>query len=145
MVKSTLYEIKKVLYNMGNMKMGGMSMNCMKCGRELTGEGVFCAECLAEMDRYPVRPGTVVHLPRHNPDPPAKKPVSRRKSHVAPEEKVKQLRKLVVRLVVALVICTVLLVATGYFAVVHLLETRTVVLPGQNYSAMDSTAPETEK
>ena len=120
-------------------------MNCMKCGRELTGEGVFCAECLAEMDRYPVRPGTVVHLPRYNSDSSVKKPVPRRKPHVAPEEKVKQLRKLVARLVLALVICTLLLVATGYFAVVHLLETRTVVLPGQNYSAMDSTAPENEK
>lgn len=114
-------------------------MNCMKCGRELSDDGVFCAQCLAEMEKHPVRPGTVVHLPRHAPEAPVKKTPARRKPHVSPEEKVKQLRKLVARLAVALAICTALLAAAGYFAVVHLLENETVVLPGQNYSSLEST------
>ena len=47
-------------------------MNCMKCGRETRGEDVFCQDCLTEMKKYPVDPGTVVLLPRRK-DPSAKK------------------------------------------------------------------------
>ena len=129
---------------MGNMKMGGVSMNCMKCGRELNEDGVFCAECLAEMENYPVKPDVVVQLPRRKQNPTVKKPAPRRKTYHTPEEQVKNLRKLALRLSLALVISVALLVATGYFAVVHLLESDTVVLPGQNYSSVDSTAPATE-
>ena len=123
---------------MGNMRMGGMSMNCMKCGRELSGEGVFCGECLAEMERYPIKPGTVVHLPRRDHGTAAKKANHRRKPQPNPEEQVKQLRRLVFRLFLTLAVTMALLGATGYFAVVHLLENDIVFLPGQNYSAMES-------
>ena len=39
-------------------------MYCMKCGRETEEETVFCRDCLLEMEKYPVDPGTVVLLPR---------------------------------------------------------------------------------
>lgn len=39
-------------------------MNCMKCGRETAGTDVFCEKCLAAIERYPVKPGTHVHLPK---------------------------------------------------------------------------------
>lgn len=39
-------------------------MNCMKCGQETVDEHVFCEKCLAVMEKYPVRPGAVVMLPR---------------------------------------------------------------------------------
>ena len=119
--------------------MGGMSMNCMKCGRELNGEGVFCPECLEEMAKYPIKPGTVVHLPRRKYEPPLKKAMNRRKAQPAPEEQVKNLRKLVRRLMGALLITLVLLGVSGYFTVVHLLENNVVRLPGQNYSSVEST------
>lgn len=38
-------------------------MTCMKCGKEVSGSNVFCDECLAEMEQYPVNPGTPVLLP----------------------------------------------------------------------------------
>lgn len=44
-------------------------MQCMKCGREIPAGDVFCQECLADMEKYPVKPGTVVHIPnqtQHN-------------------------------------------------------------------------------
>ncbi len=44
-------------------------MNCMKCGRETTGTNVFCEKCLAAIDRYPVKPGAPVHLPKRVDDP----------------------------------------------------------------------------
>ena len=38
-------------------------MNCMKCGRKIKDRQVFCEECLAIMDTYPVKPGTPIQLP----------------------------------------------------------------------------------
>lgn len=120
-------------------------MNCMKCGRELSQEGVFCDECLAEMDRYPVKPDAVVQLPRKRTGAPVKKSAPRRKTHRTPEEQIKHLRRLVLRLAVALFLCLSLLIAAGYFTVIHLLEERPSFLPGQNYSSMESTEPAAEE
>ena len=40
-------------------------MQCMKCGLEIPDGQVFCDGCLEIMDKYPVKPGTPVHiLPR---------------------------------------------------------------------------------
>lgn len=38
-------------------------MICMKCGKEVSDSNVFCDECLTDMERYPVKPGTPVLLP----------------------------------------------------------------------------------
>lgn len=38
-------------------------MFCMKCGKEIPEEQVFCRECLADMALHPVKPGTPVQLP----------------------------------------------------------------------------------
>jgi hypothetical protein len=41
---------------------------CLKCGKEVQGKAAFCDECLAVMNQYPVKPGTVAHLlPRPKP------------------------------------------------------------------------------
>ncbi len=37
-------------------------MNCLRCGRETAEGQVFCPDCLAEMEKYPVKPGTAVLL-----------------------------------------------------------------------------------
>ena len=50
-------------------------MKCLKCGREIEEGRVFCPDCLSEMDRHPVKPGTkaVIH-PRETEAPaPAQK------------------------------------------------------------------------
>ena len=38
-------------------------MSCMRCGKDTEDMQVFCAECLADMERYPVKPGTPIQLP----------------------------------------------------------------------------------
>lgn len=38
-------------------------MNCLRCGKKVEEKAVFCPECLEEMERYPVKPGTLVHIP----------------------------------------------------------------------------------
>ena len=65
-------------------------MNCIKCGRKIKDRQVFCEECLAIMEAYPVKPGTPIQLPpppKHT--PPAKANKRRPKK---PEEQLAQLR-----------------------------------------------------
>ena len=117
-------------------------MNCMKCGRE-TGEGrVFCEACLTEMEKYPVKPGTVVQLPRRRNDPVGKKNHPRRKAPPALEEQVRTLRRQNRILIAVFAVTLALLAVTGYFTVQHLLESEGNFLPGQNYSAVTSTEPQ---
>ena len=40
---------------------------CLKCGKKTEDSAVFCNECLAVMEKYPVKPGTVVHILRRPP------------------------------------------------------------------------------
>ena len=110
-------------------------MNCMKCGREIS-DGLFCTECLEEMDRYPVKPGVVIQLPRRKPDAAVKKTHARRRPLPSQEDQIRNLKKLVRRLVLVILIMLLLLGATGYFAAIHLMESDVVILPGQNYSAV---------
>ena len=43
-------------------------MSCMRCGKEMEESLVFCPECLADMERHPVKPGTPIQLPVRNND-----------------------------------------------------------------------------
>ena len=66
-------------------------MYCMKCGKEIKENQVFCEACLVTMGKYPVKPGTVVRLPQRKSAPAAKKSNSRRRTQIPPEEQVKNL------------------------------------------------------
>ena len=82
-------------------------MNCMKCGRETLGENVFCQDCLTEMEKYPVQPGTVVLLPRRK-DSSSKKTTKRHTP--APEELIANLRRQKATLLFLLAVCIVAIV-----------------------------------
>lgn len=116
-------------------------MGCMKCGRETASRQVFCEKCLDEMEKYPVKPGTVVRLPQRREESVFKKSLPRRRVQITLEEQVKSMKKTLRSLIATVILLMVLLCVAGYFAVAHLLETQTVFLPGQNYSSM--TTPET--
>ena len=107
-------------------------MNCIKCGKETVGEDVFCADCLAEMGRYPVQPGTVVLLPRRRESTAQKKAVKRRT--VSPEEQVLVLRKWVIILALLLVacICAIMLM---FEPTMHYIRDEHFEI-GQNYSSV---------
>lgn len=105
-------------------------MNCMKCGREIPAEQVFCEDCLLKMEKYPVRPGTVVQLPRRKEASSLKRAPKRRS--VSLEEQVKTLRKQVKWLCAAVIVLLTLVIALAVPAVEHLLEDNFKI--GQNYS-----------
>ena len=42
-------------------------MGCLRCGKEIQGKDVFCAECKVHMEKDPVKPGTVAVIPVRTP------------------------------------------------------------------------------
>ncbi len=113
-------------------------MNCMKCGRELSGDGVFCPDCLAEMEKYPVKPGTVVQIPSRPAVSPARKPVKRT---LSPEEQVRALNRRIRRLWGALIFSGLVTLAAIGLAIYGLQDEELHFLPGQNYSSAQTTEP----
>lgn len=114
-------------------------MNCMKCGREIEDGQVFCIDCLKDMEKYPVRPGTAVHLPKRPAYTPVRRSAPKRKA-IPPEEMVKRQRRTIRRLSWALVVTSLLAALMAYPAVLHLMESNDL-LPGQNYSVITDLLP----
>ena len=83
-------------------------MNCLKCGTELKNSGVFCPDCLTDMDKYPVKPTVTVQLP-HRPAPAPAKKKTRRPKYVKPEEQIRHLKDVRKNLAIALAVAIVLL------------------------------------
>ena len=107
---------------------------CVKCGRPAAADQAFCPDCLAEAEKYPVKPGVVVLLPRHDQNA---KPTSRRKHPAAaPEEQIQKLKQRVNALWLALILALSTAGFLGWALVEdYLEEERSNLLPGQNYSA----------
>ena len=107
-------------------------MNCLKCGRKTVDDRVFCDDCLAVMDRYPVKPGTPVHLPRHAFIPTKVKQAPRKRA-ISQEEQILGLKKRLRRsrligLVLLLVLCLVSVLLVREFA------GEDIPAIGQNYT-----------
>ena len=110
-------------------------MNCMKCGRELKEQQVFCARCLSEMARYPVKPNTVVQLPVHRPAPAVKKP--HRKPEVKPEETIRHLQTRIHWLLILLVVLLLLLATAVNFIMFGSRRQEPGQQIGQNYTTQE--------
>lgn len=108
-------------------------MNCIKCGRDLRGEQVFCHECQEGMEHYPVKPGTPVNLPQHTPAQEVKsKPVRGRKI-LPPEVRIRKQRA-TIRLLVLVLTAVLFAFAATALLTLHLLDQRDQQSRiGQNY------------
>ena len=113
-------------------------MNCMKCGREIALGQVFCKECLIDMDRHPIAPGTPVLMFEVNATPVIKRPTAARKQK-KPEEQVVSLKRWVVALSVLLTAAILgFSLITGIL--LHRLDEAEKGGTGeQNYSSLDTT------
>lgn len=113
-------------------------MNCMKCGREVALGQVFCKECLADMENYPIKPGTPVQLPTHTSSTQSRRerPVRKPKK---PEEQIAILKKYVIGLSAALLAVTLAFTVTTAILSRKLEEAHNNAIPGQNYSTVDDT------
>lgn len=110
-------------------------MNCIKCGRELDSEGVFCAECLADMERHPVKPGTVVLLPPQRVENTSKKQPRKRRT-LTPEEQIKRLKRRCRILTLILVLTLAVAGFFGYVAREAIGRLDIQKFWGQNYSSI---------
>lgn len=112
-------------------------MRCLKCNRETEGNQVFCSECLAQMKKEPIKPGTPITLPKR---PPSKPRVNIR-PQIRPEEQIEQLETQVARLHrwIAILV-TVLMVLSGVF-IYFLSSYDNHFGIGQNYTPMTTVAP----
>ena len=88
-------------------------MHCLKCGKDTKNEQVFCPQCLAVMDTYPVKADVHIQLPNNaNREGPKKAGKKRRPPSL--DEQLATLRRRNRRLVIALLVAMLLLGAAGY-------------------------------
>ena len=112
-------------------------MKCLKCGRET--DQTFCPICREEMEKYPVKPGTIVLLPKERP---AAKKMPSRHPPVPPEVIVQNQRRTIRRLGRAFAALLVLAVLMGV-AIVRLVQESGRRPVGQNYNTVTKPTEET--
>ena len=111
-------------------------MNCLKCGREISDGNVFCQDCRAVMEKYPVKPTTSLQLPRRSEQEIPKKTSKRRK--VSPEERIRKQKKIIRRMALVIaVLFVVICVLAGRIAQQELARIREDQL-GKNYTTQES-------
>lgn len=98
-------------------------MNCIKCGRELRGEQVFCRECQELMEQYPVKPGTPVQLPSHGSQQESKPKQIRIKKSLPLEAQLRK-QRVTIRLLILTLIAVLLAFAATAVLSLHLLNQR---------------------
>ena len=108
-------------------------MQCMKCGRDVESGEVFCELCREDMEKYPVRPGTVVVIPQR-PERHAPKRQAKRQQNL--EEQLAKCRKM--NRILAALLAIYVVAAGGLVYVVMTLygKYEGKHLLGQNYSVI---------
>lgn len=112
-------------------------MNCLKCGREIEENQVFCEECLDEAKEYPINPNTAIYLPKQMEQEPVKKQPRRRP--VSQDEQLRQAKGRIRRLWVVVVVLVLLLAALSYPAYRYFTQDHPLV--GQNYTPVVTIHP----
>ena len=112
-------------------------MNCLKCGVEIGEDQVFCEKCLAEMRRFPVKPGTPVQLP-NRPDADAPKKTAPRRRPLTPEEQIRNLRKAIQWLSVLLVVSLIAFIFSVSLLWEYTDAKNVANIIGQNYSTISN-------
>ncbi len=83
-------------------------MQCLRCGREIDEQQVFCADCLDVMAKHPVKPNTVVTIPERSVRvrrTPPRRPVRNDDTVEQLHRKIMQLRLWICMLMAALMLC----------------------------------------
>lgn len=88
-------------------------MHCMKCGIEIEETQVFCDDCLAVMEKYPVKPDVAVQLPKRTTV--AEKPT--RKKELTPEQLQQHQKGLLKWLFLTVLILTAVICLLGWLLI----------------------------
>jgi len=108
---------------------------CLKCGKETVGKAAFCQQCQDDMARYPVKSGTVIHLPKRQAAPEKKAELYEESDS---SQQIAGLRN-TVRFLVALVAALSVLLSITAFMLIQTLSKETTTVPiGRNYTTVDT-------
>lgn len=113
-------------------------MQCLKCGKEIPAKDVFCNECLAQMQHYPIKPGTVALIP---PQPPQQKRTAERRV-LSTEHKLKNATRRVRVLSFLLTLAVTLLIGVSALLISMMQDGSIEPLIGQNYSTASTSDAE---
>ena len=111
-------------------------MNCVKCGRDIGEDQVFCGTCLEEMEQYPVRPGTAIHIPARKEWEEPKKSNQKKRPIVSLSEQVLRLKKKVLRLRIIVIVLLLLCGSLCFVIGRTVMELDIQRLLGQNYNTV---------
>lgn len=115
-------------------------MSCLKCGKPTEEKQAFCGECLALMEKYPVKPGIAIHLPQRDSVPQEKKTPARHREPTAAEQ-AEHLRKMIRWLLGMIAVLSVLLVLTAGM-LLHIMSKDTPAGNiGKNYTTNSGIQP----
>lgn len=105
---------------------------CLKCGKKTEGISLFCDECLTAMERYPVKPGTVVHIPHRKPVQDAAVTTDFEESTLS--QQLSSQRTLIRWLTTAIAGLSILLVITAILLIHTLEKENALPMIGRNYT-----------
>lgn len=107
-------------------------MQCLKCGKDVSANLTFCDTCLAEMEDFPVDPGTPVHIPKR--ESPARRVSAQREPTTA--EQLTRVRRTLQWMYVLVAVLSLLLSITGIMLIRTLDKAPQPQGPvkGQNYT-----------
>ena len=111
-------------------------MNCMKCGREIGEDQVFCSKCLEAMEKSPVNSDVVVMLPVRS-DTPVKK-YSPRKKPLSLEEQILRLKRRNRWLTAAVCLLLTLAIVLAMISIDVFRQLDVQKFLGQNYSTVET-------
>ena len=110
-------------------------MLCLRCGREIEEDQVFCPQCESDMEKHPVKPNTVVTIPERT----ARRRSAPVRTPAQPEEDTTQLHRTILQL--RLWVCmlmAVLLLCVGVLTWQELNRKNQHAI-GQNYNSVTET------
>ena len=108
----------------------------MRCGVNTEGKEVFCRECLASMEKYPVKPGTPIHIFSRAAAVEQKKALKKRRD-ITPDEQISRLRNMLRKLTAALIAALVLIMVLSGILLVSSLEENPQTPSPRNYTATE--------
>lgn len=113
-------------------------MSCLKCGKETADGQVFCQRCQEVMQRYPVKPGTAIHLPSREIPILEKKPVRQKEEA---NDQLSQLKTLTRWLTAAIALLSLLLCISAGMLLQLLQNQSAKPAIGKNYTTSQSQRP----
>ena len=110
-------------------------MDCLRCGKKTAEKQSFCEECLAVMEKYPVKPGTAIHL-LHRPAAHAEKKQPQRHREPTAAEQVEHLRGMFRWLFGIIAVLSVLLLLTAGILLHEISKETPTGTIGKNYTTV---------